>query len=152
MSSQQSTELIKELREKTGAGISDIKSALEESGGDMARAVELIEKKLGSLAGRRAGREARAGVVDAYIHSNGKIGALVELFCETDFVARNSDFKNLAHDLAMQVAAIAPVDEKTFLEQPFIKDQNKSIQELVSEASGKFGENIKLGRFVRLEL
>lgn len=143
---------IKELREKTGAGISDIKKALEESEGDMDKATALIERKLGSLAGKRAGREARAGIVDAYIHSNGKIGALVELLCETDFVARNSSFKELAHDLAMQAAAMGPTDESTFLEQPFIKDQNKSVRDLIGEAAGKFGENIKLGRFIRFEM
>lgn len=152
MTSQFSTESVKELREKTGAGISDIKKALEDSGGDMVKAIGLIEQKLGSLAGKRAGREARAGVVDAYIHSNGKIGALVELLCETDFVARNASFKELAHDLAMQIAAMYPADENTFLEQPFIKDQNKSVRELIGEAAGKFGENIKIGKFIRFEL
>ncbi|MBI2640876.1 MAG: elongation factor Ts [Candidatus Sungbacteria bacterium] len=152
MAGQLSTELIKELREKTGAGISDIKKALEESGGDVDKATALIERKLGSLAGKRAGREARAGVIDAYIHSNGKIGAMVELFCETDFVSRNADFRELAHDLAMQLAAMDPVDEQTFLEQPFIKEQNKSVRDLINEAAGKFGENIKLGKFIRFEL
>lgn len=152
MAGQLSTELIKELREKTGAGISDIKKALEESGGDVDKATALIERKLGSLAGKRAGREARAGVIDAYIHSNGKIGAMVELFCETDFVSRNADFGELAHDLAMQLAAMDPVDEQTFLEQPFIKEQNKSVRDLINEAAGKFGENIKLGKFIRFEL
>lgn len=143
---------IKELREKTGAGVSDIKKALEDSGGDMNKTVELIEKRLGSLAGKRAGREAHAGVVDAYIHSNGKIGALAELFCETDFVARNEAFKALAHDLSMQIASMDPTDEKTFFEQTFIKDQSKTVGDLIKEAAGKFGENIKIGRFIRFEL
>lgn len=143
---------IKGLREKTGAGIADIKRALEESAGDMNKAVILIEQRLGSSAGKRAGREARAGVIDAYIHSNGRIGALVELFCETDFVARNQQFRELAHDLSMQAAAMEPADESKFLGQPFIKDQSKSVRELIDEAAGKFGENIKIGRFVRFEL
>ncbi len=143
---------IKELREKTGAGISDIKKALEESGGDMADAVMLIEKRLGGLAGKRADREAHAGIVDAYIHSNGRMGAMIELFCETDFVARNAGFKELAHDISMQIASMDPLDEAMLLEAPFIKDQSKTVGDLIKEAAGKFGENIKIGRFARFEL
>lgn len=152
MNNQTNTAVIKELREKTGAGISDIKKALEESGGDMSKAVVLIEQKLGSLAGKRASRETRAGIVDAYIHSNGRIGAMTELFCETDFVARNAAFKELAHDITMQIASMDPVDEAMLLELPFIKDQSKTVDSLIKEAAGKFGENIKIGKFSRFEL
>lgn len=142
---------IKELREKTGAGISDIKKALEESGGETARAEALIEARLGKAAGKRAGRETAAGVVDAYIHSNTRIGALVELHCETDFVARNPSFKALAHDIAMHIAAMDPSDIATLSAQPFIKDQGKTVSDVVNEAIGRFGENIQIRKFVRFE-
>jgi elongation factor Ts len=100
---------IKELREKTGAGIADVKKALEESGGDKARAVQWLERKLGSAAVKKASRETKAGLVETYLHSNGRIGSMVELYCETDFVARNPEFKELAHDIAMHVAAMSPL-------------------------------------------
>src|SRR3989344_1594399 len=100
---------IKELREKTGAGIADVKKALEESSGDAAKAELWLERKLGSTAIKKASRETKAGIVETYLHSNGRIGSMVELFCETDFVARNPDFKALAHDLAMHVAAMSPL-------------------------------------------
>lgn len=147
-----SAEQIKELREKTGAGILDIKKALEESAGDMAGALALIERRFGGIASKKAERETKAGLVEAYIHSNGKVGVLIELLSETDFVARNEGFKELAHDLAMQIAAMNPAEAKDLMGQTFIKDQGKTIENLVSEAIGKFGENIKIGRFVRFEL
>lgn len=191
------TEQIKELREKTGAGITDIKKALEDNGGDLGKALSAIERKLGNLAGKRFGRETKAGIVEAYIHSNGKVGSMIELSCETDFVARNPSFKALAHDLAMHIVAMVPTylsldlvpkdiwdGEKrnfteevkkmnkpenitkdiiegklkshfktmTLLEQPFVKDQDKTVGEFLNEAIGKFGENIKVGKFVRLEV
>ncbi len=192
-----SAQHIKELREETGAGVSDIKKALEESGGDMDKARAAIERRLGSNAGKRSGRDTRAGVVDAYIHSNAKIGVLVELFCETDFVARTPDFGSLAHDIALHIAAMTPlyvaqdavpedirhdarqrfeeevrkmnkpqemqnqiVEGKlkshfgalSLLDQPFVKDQDKTVGQVVNEAIGRFGENIRVGRFVRFEL
>ena len=143
---------IKDLREKTGGGIADVKKALEESGGDMARAFELLEKKLGSTAIKKATRVTSAGLVDAYIHSNGKVGALVEIFCETDFVARNPQFKELTHDIAMHIAAMEPADVGVLLGQPFIKDPKKSVGEYLNEAIGKFGENMKIGGFTRFEI
>lgn len=146
------TKQIKELREKTGAGVSDIKKALEENEGNTAKALVEIEKKLGGAALKKAGRETKAGLVEGYIHANGRIGVLVEILCETDFVARNPGFKELAHDLAMQVAALDPQETADLLEQPFIKDQGRTIKEVINEAIGKFGENIKLGRFYRLEM
>lgn len=192
-----SAQQIKELREKTGAGISDVKKALEDSGGDMERAFAAIERKLGSAAVNKAARETRAGIIEAYVHSNGQIGVLVELLCETDFVARNSAFKALAHDIALHIAAMRPIyisletvpkdiwqsererlseevaklskpahiteeiiDGKlkayfgalALLEQLFVKEQDKTVRQVVSEAMGRFGENIKIGRFSRLEL
>lgn len=103
-----STELVKELREKTGAGMMDCKRALEESGGDMQKAIDVLRKKGAATAAKRADKETNQGVVEAYIHAGGRIGAMVELNCETDFVAKTPDFKALAHDIAMQIAAMTP--------------------------------------------
>jgi len=147
-----STQQIKELRERTGAGISEVKRALEESGGDMKRALTSIEQRLGSIAGKREGRETRAGVVDAYLHSNNKMGVLVEVFCETDFVARNPEFKALAHEIAMHIAAMAPTDSVSLFAQSFVKDESKTVRDVVQTAIGKFGENIKIERFIRFEI
>lgn len=146
-----SAQQIKELREKTGAGVSDVKKALEESGGDMARATAALEKKLGSSAMKRAGRETSAGVIDVYSHANGRIGAMAHISCETDFVARNPEFRRLAHDITMQIAAMEPVDIPALKAQPFIKDTSKTIGEIMDEAIGRFGENIKIERFVRYD-
>ena len=188
---------IKELREKTGAGIADVKKALEESSGDAAKAELWLERKLGSTAIKKASRETKAGIVETYLHSNGRIGSMVELFCETDFVARNPDFKKLAHDLAMHIAAMSPLymsldsvparawdaekirfeeevakmDKpeniknnivsgklKTYfgglslLSQPFVKDEERAVGDIVNEAIGRFGENIKVGMFARFEI
>lgn len=143
---------IKQLREETGASIGEIRSALAESGGDRDRAREILARKLGVIAEKKAGREVRAGVVDAYIHSNGRIGVLVELQCETDFVARNPEFRKLAHDLAMHIAAMAPGDVDELAFQDSIHQPGKPIGEIVREAIGKFGENIKIGNFSRFEL
>lgn len=147
-----STEQIKELREKTGAGIADIKKALEESGGDTAKALGVIEGRLGGSAAKKAGRETKAGIVESYIHGNGKIGILVELLCETDFVARTPGFKELAHEVSMQIAAMAPETSDALLAEPFIKEPGKTVRDLINEAVGKFGENIQIGRFSRIEL
>lgn len=143
---------IKELREKTGAGISDIKKALEESEGDMKKARALIEEKFGSVAAKKSARATRAGLVDAYIHSNGRLGVLAELYCETDFVARNPAFRELAHEIAMHIAAMAPDGPDSLLLQPFVKNESKTVGDIMNEAIGKFGENIKIGGFVRFEI
>ena len=147
-----SAQQIRELRERTGAGVADIKLALEESGGDMEVARAAIERRLGTAAGKRAGRETRAGVVDAYIHANGRVGAMAHISCETDFVARNPDFQRLAHDITMQIAAMEPADVSALQEQPFIKGPNKKISAIINEAIGRFGENIKIEKFERFEL
>lgn len=143
---------IKQLREETGASIGEIRSALAESGGDRDRAREILARKLGVIAEKKAGREVRAGVVDAYVHSNGRIGVLVELQCETDFVARNPEFRKLAHGLAMHIAAMAPGDADALVLQDSIHQPGKSVGEIVREAIGRFGENIKIGNFSRFEL
>ena len=173
-----STALVKELRDRTGAGIMDCKRALEETGGNLEKAVELLRQQGIAKAGQKAGREARQGLVDTYIHAGGRIGAMVELNCETDFVARTDDFRGLAHDVAMQVVATNPRyvspdevpdtarqagvqehgDEKRFLEaevllaQPFIRDPRRTIGDLVQEAIAKLGENIIIRRVTRFEV
>jgi elongation factor Ts len=162
-----SVDAIKALRSLTGAGIMDCKTALEESGGDMGKAEEILKEKGIASARNKSSRETNQGLVESYIHSGGRIGALVEANCETDFVARTGDFKELAHSLAMQVAAMAPKyvdrsempegddenpEEVCLLQQPFIKDPSKSVQDLVDETVGKLGENVRVRRFERFSL
>jgi elongation factor Ts len=147
-----SIEQIKQFRQKTGFSIMECKRALEEAEGDEKKALEILEKKGAEKAAKKAEREAKQGLVEAYIHNNGKVGALLELNCETDFVARNEEFKNLAHDLAMHIAAMNPQDLEELLSQPFVKDEQKTIDDLIKEAIAKLGENIKIGKFVRLKI
>ena len=143
---------IKQLRDESGASIGDIRAALEESGGDSEHAKEILKRKFGAMAEKKSGREVKAGVVDAYIHVNGRIGVLVELQCETDFVARNNDFRRAAHDIAMHIAAAAPADRASLYAQEFIRDPARKVGDLIQELIGKFGENIKVGNFARFEL
>lgn len=145
-------EQIKQLREETNVSVMECKNALEEAGGDMKKALEILKEKGKAKALKKAGREAKQGLVEAYIHNNGKIGVVLELNCETDFVARNEDFKALAHDIAMHIAAIAPKDKEELLQQPFIKDEKQKIEDLLNGAIAKLGENIRIGEFSRLEI
>ena len=142
-------EKIKKLREETGVGVMEVKRALEEAGGDLARARRLLKERGLARAQKKRERQTGEGRVFAYIHATGKIGALLELFCETDFVARTEDFNRLGHELAMQVAAMAPADSKELLAQEYIRDPSRKVAELVDEVIAKVGENIKVGRFVR---
>ena len=192
-----SLEKIKELRAKTGIGMVDAKKALDEADGDIDKAIESL-RKLGAIkAAKKGGRDTNEGLVHAYIHSNGKLGAIVEVACETDFVARNEDFQALVNDIAMHIAAADPrylekedvpkevvakeeevgrenlkkegksddIIEKALpgrinayylenclLEQKFIKDETKTIQQLIEESIAKMGENIKINRFSRFSL
>lgn len=143
---------IKQLRAKTKSGVMDCRKALEESGGDLKKAEEWLRQKGVKAAGKRADRETAAGRIDTYTHGEGKIVSVVELLCETDFVARTEEFKKLAHELAMQVAAMNPKNIKELLGQPWIRDEGRTVEELVKELGGKTGENIKVGRIVRLEI
>ena len=190
-------ELIKQLRERTAAGFMDCKKALEEAKGDIEKAVDILRKKGLAIAAKRAAKEASEGVVTAYIHSNKKIGVLVEVNCETDFVARTSEFQEFAHNLAMQIAATNPVaisrdqvpseilerekkiyeeqlkeagkpeniipkilegklekfyKENVLLEQPFIKNPELTIQDLLNELITKTGEKIVIKRFCRFQI
>jgi elongation factor Ts len=172
------TSLVKELRERTGAGIMDCKRALEDTDGNVERAADLIRQQGLAKAEKKMGRAALQGVVEPYIHGAGRIGALVEVNCETDFVARTPDFRDLAHDLAMQVAATSPryvsadqipadalpglereygsreraLEAVSLLDQPFIKDGRQTVQDLVRERIAKLGENIVVRRFARFEV
>lgn len=188
---------VKELRERTGAGMMDCKKALVESNGDMEKAIELLREKGLAAAAKKAGRVASEGIVDAYIHGGGRIGVLIEVNAETDFVAKNEGFRAFVRDMAMQVAAANPLyvsrdqvdqniiekekeifraqainegkpekiiermvegrvekyyKEICLLEQPFIKDTDMTVQEVVTSMIAKIGENISIRRFVRFEM
>jgi elongation factor Ts len=189
--------MIKDLRERTGAGMSDCKKALVETDGDMEKAIDYLRTKGLAKAAKKAGREATEGLVVSYIHGGGRIGVLVEINCETDFVARNEDFQAFTRDVAMQIAAMAPqfvrkdevsedvvarerevllakakesgkpepvvqkmvegqvtkwIKEICLLDQSFVKNPDKTIEQLQQELISKIGENIKIRRFVRFEL
>jgi elongation factor Ts len=164
---QVSIEVIKELREKTGAGVIDCKNALLETEGNLEKASEILNQRGIALAQKKADRTAEQGLIECYVHAGGKIGVMVEVNCETDFVARTNEFKELAHDLALQVAAMSPecisqeelpleadsdLQTACLLLQPFIKDPTKTIQDIITETIAKVGENIKVRRFTRFEL
>ncbi len=190
-------ELIKGLRERTGAGIVDVKKALDEAKGDEAKAIDILRKRGQDKALKKGERETHEGAVVSYVHGNGRVGVLLKLYCETDFVARNEEFQSLAHDLAMHVAALAPTcikpeeiaddviaheyeiwreqlktegkpeelvvkilagkekkfrEESALLSQIFVKDQEKTVGDLITEKIHKIGENIQVGGFVRYEI
>ena len=142
---------VKKLRELTGAGVMECKRALEEAKGDFDAAKDIIAEKGVLKAEKKSERKTGAGVLESYIH-NGRVGVLLEVRCETDFVARTDDFKNLAHDLAMHIAAMNPENVEALLTQPFIKDPSKSIDVVIKQVIGKLGENTKVERFMRYEL
>lgn len=190
-------EIIKKLRQETGAGMVDVKQALDESGGDQDAARDILRKKGLKIAAKKQERETKQGLIDAYIHQPGRIGAMVTLLCETDFVARNDDFKSLAHEIAKQIAAMAPqfvspqdvpvdivekekdvhrellkqegkpedmmekilegkiqkfYEQICLVEQPWIVDDKKKINDLIVEATAKLGEKIEIKEFERFEL
>lgn len=144
-------ELIKKLREQTGAGVADCKQALKESKGDMEKAKEWLKQKGFEKGAKKGDREVKSGIVDVYSH-NGKVGVLVELLCETDFVGRTDDFKNLAHELSLQIASMNPSSVETLLAQEYIRDVSLTIEQLIKSTIGKLGENIQIGRFERIAL
>lgn len=143
---------IKKLREKTGAGIADSRKALEEAGGDFKKAEELVKGWGIEKAGTKSDRAVGAGLVETYVHGGGRVGVMVEVNCETDFVAKTDEFKNLAHEVAMQISAMNPEDVKELLAQDYIRDSGKKIEQLVKETIAKVGENIVIKRFIRFEL
>ncbi len=147
-----SIEQIKKLREQTGASVIECRKALQGGKGDGEKAKEILKENLSGLINKKSQEEAKEGLIEVYLHVNGKIGALLELNCQTDFVAKNSEFKTLAHDLAMQIAATNPVNVEVLLTQLFIKDPNKTIGNLIDEHIAKMKENIKISRFVRYQV
>ncbi|MEK7616072.1 MAG: elongation factor Ts [Patescibacteria group bacterium] len=143
---------IKELRELTGLSFNEIRKALEEAGGEKQKALEVLKTRGAIIAAKKSERSTSEGIVESYIHSTKKVGVLLELLCETDFVARNPMFGELAHECAMHVAAMSPQTVAELLEQPFIKDQNKTVGQLITESIAKLGENIKINRFDRFQI
>jgi len=144
-------EKIKKLRKETEISIAECKKALEEAKGDLEMAKEILKKRYGQIAKKRKERETKEGIVEAYIHPGKKIGVLLELRCESDFVAKNPEFQKLAHELCLQIAAIDP-EEIPLLEQNWIRDESKKIKDLISEYIAKFDENIVVGRFARFQI
>ena len=145
------THQIKKLREASGGGVMDCKRALEETKGDMKAAAGLLKKWGIEKSEKKAGRETKSGIIDSYVHNN-KVGVLLEIVCETDFVARTDDFKKLSHEICLQIASMKPKDVDALLKQEYIRDPGVKIETLVKEAIGKLGENIKIVRFVRYQL
>ncbi len=190
-------QMVKKLRDMTGAGMMDCKKALQEADGDFDKAIEILRKRGAAKAAKKAGRATGEGIITSYVHFNGRIGVLLELNCETDFVARTDEFKELAYNLAKQVAAMSPrwvsredvpqeviekekeiyreqlknsgkpenvvekiiegklekfFQENCLLEQDYIFDDKKKVKDIITEAIGKIGENIRVSRFVRLEV
>src|ERR1035437_1887568 len=144
--------LIKQLRDETQASIADCRVVLEEAKGDYEKAVELLKKKGIERAEKKSTRETGQGLVEAYIHQNGKVGVLVKVLCETDFVARTDDFKHLLHEIAMQIAAMNPKNVEALLKQEYIRDGSITIENLIKQTIGKLGENIKVESFTRYEI
>jgi elongation factor Ts len=143
---------IKKLRLKTKAGVMDCRQALEESGGDLTKAEKWLRKKGIKTAAQKEGRETKHGFVGVYSHHDGTKASMVALACETDFVARTKEFQNLTKEIAMQVAAMNPKNVKELLKQPWIRDENQTIGDLIKEMTAKTGENIVLKDFKRLAL
>ena len=142
---------LKKLREETGAGVSDCRQALEDAGGDYAKAKKLVTDRSIEKASKKADRETGSGLVTSYVHG-GKVGVLVELRCETDFVARTDDYQHLAHEVALQIAAMNPKDVKALLASEYIRDPKLTIESFVKKTIGKLGENISISRFTRMSL
>lgn len=142
-------ELISKLREETGAPVMRVKKVLDELDGNEAKALEILKKEGFEKAAKREGRETSQGRIYTYVHHTGKVASMIELLCETDFVARNELFESLGKDLAMQIASMG---DKDFEKQDFIKDSSKKIADLIKEVVAKTGENIKVGRTSRIEV
>ena len=143
---------IKELREKTGVSVSVCKKALEEAGGDMEKALTVLQRESAKSAEKKADRILGSGVVEAYVHNNKKVGVILELKSESDFVSGNEEFRALAKDIAMHIAASSPSDLNELLGQPYIKNPAVTVKELLNQAVQKFGEKIEVSRFVRYNL
>ncbi len=147
-----SVDLIKKLRDSTSAGVMDCRRALEETKGDMEKAGVLLKKWGVENSVKKQGRDTNSGLIDSYIHLGGKVGVLVELRCETDFVAKTDDFKKLIHEISLQVVSMKPKNVEDLLKQEYIRDPKITVEELIKQTIGILGENITLTRFERMEL
>ena len=144
--------LLRVLRDETAASVADCRMALEESGGNYEKALAWLKKRSIERAERKADRVTKQGIVDAYIHQGEKVGVLVEILCETDFVAKTDEFRHLAKEIGMQVAAMNPKDVDSLMRQEYIRDGSQTIEKFVKSVVGKLGENIVIKRFVRFEI
>jgi len=142
---------VKKLRDATGAGVMECQRALSEARGDFDKAVQIIKERGVLIAEKKGERKTGIGLIESYVH-NGRIGVLLEMRTETDFVARSEPFRTLAHELAMQISAMAPADVEELLKQPYIKDETTTVGDLVKQTIAKVGENIKVERFTRYEI
>ncbi|TSC96102.1 MAG: elongation factor T [Parcubacteria group bacterium Athens0714_26] len=142
---------IQRLREATGAGVMECKKALQDSGGDFDKAKDLINERGLVKAEKKGDRQTGAGLLESYIH-NGRVGVLLELRCETDFVARSEPMKELSHNLVMHIAAMDPENIESLLTQLYVKDESQTVDNLIKQAVAKLGENLKVARFARYEL
>ena len=147
-----SAENVKELREETGAGVMDVRKALVEADGDTTKAKEILKTKGIEAVAKKANRATSQGLIETYVHAGGKVGSIVYLACETDFVAKTDEFKNLAKEISMQVAAMNPKDVDELLKQEYIRDSKKTVKQLVGETVAKTGENIQVKRIARFAL
>ena len=143
---------LKKLRDETSASIADCRLALDESDGDYKKALAWIKKRSIEKADKKSNRETSQGLIEAYIHQGGKVGAMVKILCETDFVAKTDEFKHLAREIGMQVASMNPKDVDALLKQDYIRDSSMTIEKLVKSVIGKLGENITVKRFQRFEI
>lgn len=140
-------EEIKSLRDETGLSVMQCKKALEEADGDKVKAIALLKEKGADIAAKKGGRNLGSGAIASYLHASGTVGTMVELRCETDFVGKNPEFKAIAYDIAMHIAAMKPENTEELLSQPFIKNSSQTIADLVNGAVQKFGERTEIGRF-----
>lgn len=145
-----SIEVIKKLRNITGVSITECKKALEKANGNIEKAKDILKALGKDVAQKRSYKETKAGIVDSYIHVDKRVGVLIQLNCETDFVAKSDDFKKLAHELCLQIAGF--FDDVPIMKQPWIKDSKRTVKDLIDEYIAKFGENITLEKFIRYEI
>jgi elongation factor Ts len=145
-------EKIKQLREETGAGVMDAKNALQETGGDIAKAKQFLMEKGMARAEKRSDRETSNGLIYTYVHGEGQIGVLMEINCETSFVAKTDEFRTLAHEIALQIASMSPETPEELVQQPYIRDSKTTIDEMIKAVVAKTGENITVSRFARYQL
>lgn len=146
-----SLDLLKKLREETSSGVMDCRQALEDAGGDYEKAKKLLIERGVKKAEKKANREVKAGIIDTYLHANGKVGVLLEIACETDFVQKTDDFKKLAHEVCLQIAAMNPKNVKELTKSAYIRDAGVTIETLIKQTIAKVGENISVVRFTRMQ-